>query len=91
VRAEDLSPVADHDAVVVGSAVSAAHWLDAVKKLVTTHTGTLRARPVWLFPSGPVGDLPKPTEDPVDAAELIHSSGAERTGLRLAKRGTEPA
>jgi menaquinone-dependent protoporphyrinogen oxidase len=31
---------------------------------------------VWLFSSGPVGDPPKPEEDPVDVAELVAASGA---------------
>jgi len=26
---------------------------------------------VWLFSSGPVGDPPKPEEDPVDVADLV--------------------
>jgi menaquinone-dependent protoporphyrinogen oxidase len=33
-------------------------------------------RPVWLFSSGPVGDPPKPEEDPVDVAELLTVTGA---------------
>jgi menaquinone-dependent protoporphyrinogen oxidase len=31
---------------------------------------------VWLFSSGPIGDPPKPAEDPVDAAGLVHACGA---------------
>jgi menaquinone-dependent protoporphyrinogen oxidase len=31
---------------------------------------------VWLFSSGPVGDPPKPTEDPVDASSLLERTGA---------------
>ena len=33
-------------------------------------------RPVWLFSSGPVGDPPKPEEDPVDVADLLAATGA---------------
>jgi menaquinone-dependent protoporphyrinogen oxidase len=36
----------------------------------------LAERPVWLFSSGPVGDPPKPEEDPVDVAELVTATGA---------------
>jgi menaquinone-dependent protoporphyrinogen oxidase len=36
----------------------------------------LAARPVWLFSSGPIGDPPKPEEDPVDVAELLAATGA---------------
>jgi menaquinone-dependent protoporphyrinogen oxidase len=31
---------------------------------------------VWLFSSGPVGDPPKPEEDPVDVADLLAASDA---------------
>jgi menaquinone-dependent protoporphyrinogen oxidase len=36
----------------------------------------LAARPVWLFSSGPVGDPPKPEEDPVDVAEILAATRA---------------
>ena len=39
---------------------------------------TLRGRPVWLFSSGPVGDPPKPEEDPVDAGPMMESCAAPR-------------
>jgi menaquinone-dependent protoporphyrinogen oxidase len=31
---------------------------------------------MWLFSSGPVGDPPKPEEDPVDVAEVLAATGA---------------
>jgi menaquinone-dependent protoporphyrinogen oxidase len=36
----------------------------------------LAARPVWLFSSGPVGDPPKPEEDPVDVAGILAATKA---------------
>jgi menaquinone-dependent protoporphyrinogen oxidase len=36
----------------------------------------LAARPVWLFSSGPIGEPPKPEEDPVDVAEIVESTSA---------------
>jgi menaquinone-dependent protoporphyrinogen oxidase len=36
----------------------------------------LAARPVWLFSSGPIGDPPKPEEDPVDVAEILEATKA---------------
>ena len=36
----------------------------------------LRARPVWLFSSGPVGDPPRPAEDPKDVPALAETVGA---------------
>ena len=58
------------DACVLGSGVYAGHWLEPAKALVERHGEALRTRPVWLFSSGPVGEPPKPAEEPVDAAPL---------------------
>jgi menaquinone-dependent protoporphyrinogen oxidase len=65
-----------YDAVVLGSAVYAGHWLKPARELVDRQRDALAARPVWLFSSGPVGDPPKPEEDPVDVAELVAATGA---------------
>jgi menaquinone-dependent protoporphyrinogen oxidase len=73
---EQVDGVEGYDAVVLGSAVYAGHWLKPAKELVDRCGGALAARPVWLFSSGPVGDPPKPEEDPVDVAELLAATGA---------------
>lgn len=73
---EDVVDVADYDAVVLGSAVYAGRWLASAKGLVERCGEGLRARPVWLFSSGPLGDPLEPTEDPVDAAEMVAATGA---------------
>ena len=52
---------------------------EAVKaawELVARCVDALAARPVWLFSSGPVGDPPKPEEDPVDVAEVLAATRA---------------
>jgi menaquinone-dependent protoporphyrinogen oxidase len=67
---EQVEEVDGYDAVVLGSAVYAGHWLKPARELVERHAGGLAGRPVWLFSSGPVGDPPKPEEDPVDVAEI---------------------
>jgi menaquinone-dependent protoporphyrinogen oxidase len=66
---EQVEEVDGYDAVVLGSAVYAGHWLKPAKELVERHAGGLAGRPVWWFSSGPVGDPPKPEEDPVNVAE----------------------
>jgi menaquinone-dependent protoporphyrinogen oxidase len=48
----------------------------AVVVLVERQARGLAGRPVWLFSSGPVGDPPKPDEDPVDVAELLAATNA---------------
>jgi menaquinone-dependent protoporphyrinogen oxidase len=64
------------DAVVLGSAVYAGHWLKSARGFVTRLSPELARRPVWLFSSGPVGDPPKPAEDAVDVAAAVADTGA---------------
>jgi menaquinone-dependent protoporphyrinogen oxidase len=71
-----VSEIASYDAVVLGSAVYAGHWRDDAKELVKRSGSALVNREVWLFSSGPVGDPPKPEEDPADAAPMVAATGA---------------
>jgi menaquinone-dependent protoporphyrinogen oxidase len=72
--AGQVDTVDSYDAVVLGSAVYAGHWLDAAKA-VADRIAAQRPRPaVWLFSSGPVGDPPKPDEDPVDVAAIADAT-----------------
>jgi menaquinone-dependent protoporphyrinogen oxidase len=73
---DDATSVDGYDAVVLGSAVYAGRWLKPARGLVERSRDALAARPVWLFSSGPVGDPPKPEEDPVDVAEIVAATGA---------------
>lgn len=68
--------LARYDVVVLGSAVYAGHWQKEAKELVQRESSLLRHRPVWLFSSGPVGDPPKPQEEPVDVQEVVAATGA---------------
>jgi len=71
---ELVDGVADYDAVVLGSAVYAGHWLPAAKAFAERHEDALRELPLWLFSSGPVGaPEPKPDGDPVDVAGLVEA------------------
>ena len=66
----------DFDAIVLGSAVYAGHWTGDAKDLAS-RIGDLTTMPdVWLFSSGPVGDPPKPEEEPVDVADVIRLTAA---------------
>jgi menaquinone-dependent protoporphyrinogen oxidase len=73
---EEVERIEDYDAVVLGSAVYAGHWLKPARELVDRLGDSLAARPVWLFSSGPVGDPPKPEGDPVDVAEIMQRTAA---------------
>lgn len=72
----DVRDVDDYDAAIVGSAVYAGQWLGSAKEMVSRCAKGLSERPVWLFSSGPIGDPPKPAEDPVDAAEMVAATRA---------------
>jgi menaquinone-dependent protoporphyrinogen oxidase len=69
---EGISGVDGYDAIVLGSAVYAGHWLKPVREFALGHADQLRELPVWLFSSGPCGPLEdlKPEGDPVDVAEI---------------------
>ena len=74
--AEEVSSVEDYDAVVLGSAVYAGHWLESARELAERHAAALAERPTWLFSVGPVGEPPKPEEDPVDVAPILEATKA---------------
>lgn len=68
--------VDEFDAVILGSAVYAGHWVHEAKE-VASMIATRDPRPMtWLFSSGPVGDPPKPEEEPVDVSEIAAATEA---------------
>ena len=73
---DEIVRVADYDAVVLGSAVYAGHWLEPAKAFVVRHGKELAERPLFLFSSGPLGDPPKPDREPEDAQAIEASTGA---------------
>ena len=72
----EVASVEGFDAAVIGSGVYAGRWLGPAKDLLARHREALAAIPVWLFSSGPIGDPPKPEEDPLDAAPMAALVGA---------------
>jgi menaquinone-dependent protoporphyrinogen oxidase len=54
VAARDVADLRPYDAVVLGSALYAAHWQREANRFVARHLAALQARPVWLFSSGPL-------------------------------------
>lgn len=71
-----LDEVHTFDAMVIGSAVYAGHWMKAAIELTERFAERFPGKPVWLFSSGPLGDPPKPTEDPVDVADVMTTTRA---------------
>ncbi len=62
-RIDDVVSLDGYDAVVLGSAVYAGHWMSTAREFVDDHEQELSLRPVWLFSSGPLGGSPHPAEN----------------------------
>ncbi len=78
---DDVGTIAGYDAVVLGSATYAGHWLDPAKAFVTRFRDSLITRPVWLFSSGPVGDpsrklVRRMGADPLEVAGILAVTNA---------------
>jgi len=73
---EDVTGVADHDAVVLGSAVYTAHWLPAARDLADRCADDLRTRPVWTFSSGLATQPANSANSPLEVAALRDRIGA---------------
>jgi menaquinone-dependent protoporphyrinogen oxidase len=88
-RPVEVVDLAAYDGVVLGSAIYAGRWLKPAQHLVERTSTRMRALPVWLFSTGPLGVPLEPEEEPVDVAAMMEQSGARehRTfGGRLDKR-----
>jgi menaquinone-dependent protoporphyrinogen oxidase len=89
VRPADLAPSPEpFDAVVVGGALYAGHWMAASRRWVQEHTAALRARPVWLFSSGPLDERAEhepvpPVHEVEQLSWSIGARGHETFGGRL--------
>ncbi|GID93898.1 flavodoxin domain-containing protein [Amorphoplanes digitatis] len=78
--AADVGDPTPYDAVVLGSAVYLGRWLDDARRLaerIAAHPPRL----VWLFSVGPIGDPPKPDEDPAEVGDIVRVTHAR--GHRL--------
>jgi menaquinone-dependent protoporphyrinogen oxidase len=54
--AESAGDVRGFDAVILGSAVYAGHWIKEAVEFLETNQEALSAHPVWFFSSGPTGN-----------------------------------
>ncbi len=86
--ARDVRSLRDAGAIVLGSALYAAHWQRDALRFVRRHLAALQDRPVWLFSSGPLDDSATrgrlPIPEPVAAATSAVGARDHRTfGGRL--------
>jgi menaquinone-dependent protoporphyrinogen oxidase len=87
--AAEVGDPASYDAVLLGSAVYLGRWLDDARKLAE-RVAAQPPRPVWLFSVGPIGDPPKPAEDPAEVADIVratHARGHRLFAGRLDRHG----
>lgn len=73
---ESVGSLSGYDAVVLGSGIYMGRWLEPARQFIEYHHDELLRRPVWLFSSGPLGDPPKPIDEPADAASLVEQTHA---------------
>jgi menaquinone-dependent protoporphyrinogen oxidase len=90
VPVREIRAIEEWDAVVLGSAIYAAHWQRDARRFVARYREELIARPLWLFSSGPLDERLAAAGLPITAhgAEITAGLGAldHRTfGGRLAE------
>lgn len=73
--------MAEYEAYVLGSAVYMGHWISSALELIENNADAFTGRPVWLFSSGPIGDPPKPDEQPVDVGQAVRVTAAREHKL----------
>ena len=73
---DDVQTIVDYDAVVLGSGVYAGHWMQPARAFAERHAVALQETTVFLFSSGPIGDPPRPLEDPAEIAWIDEATMA---------------
>ena len=76
--ARDVGSLDDWDAVILGSAVYAAHWQKDARRFIERFREDLKARPLWLFSGGPLDRRLARADQPITphGAEITAGLGA---------------
>jgi menaquinone-dependent protoporphyrinogen oxidase len=81
-RLDEVRRLDAYEAVVLGSAVYAGHWMHAARDFVDDHEEELAQRPLWLFSSGPLGTPPHPIdEQAVNITDIVRATDAREHRL----------
>ncbi|MBX6342225.1 MAG: flavodoxin domain-containing protein, partial [Thermomicrobiaceae bacterium] len=84
--AGEVETVEGYDAAIIGSAIYMGSWLHDARHLIEREQPRLRRIPVWLFASGPLGDVdPQPRGDPSHLADLLRRAGAREHRIFVGK------
>jgi menaquinone-dependent protoporphyrinogen oxidase len=91
--AEEVRSLDGYDAVIIGGALYMNRWHRAARKLISRNVDELRARPVWLFSSGPLDNsanehLLPPTNQVANLMARIGARDHVMFGGRLAPDAT---
>ena len=78
VSVHDVTDLDAAEAVVLGSAVYAGSWMKDAVRFAEHHADRLRAIPVWLFSSGPLGEEVKDEEEQPRQLDALRASIAPR-------------
>jgi menaquinone-dependent protoporphyrinogen oxidase len=78
-KASDVDDVEPYGAVVLGGSVYMGRWDATARHFARRHQRALRARPVWLFSSGPL-------DDSADHGEVTLAPAAARATRRVGAR-----
>ena len=71
---DQVAGLEGYDAVVIGSAVYIGRWMKEATAFVERERPALARRRVWLFSSGPLGEMPR--VDPPQMAQLVTTLNA---------------
>jgi menaquinone-dependent protoporphyrinogen oxidase len=86
--ATQVESIAEYDAVIVGGALYMNRWHRDARRFIKRHAAALRARPVWMFSSGPLDATANerpvaPTHSVEHLADLIDARDHVTFGGRL--------
>lgn len=73
---ERVTSLDGYEAVVLGSAVYAGHWIESAKRVADLVAESNPRPETWLFSSGLIGDPRTPPEDPADLADMFDATEA---------------
>ncbi len=84
--AGDVETVDGYDAAIIGSAIYMGSWLPDGRRLDEREHEGLSRMPVWLFSSGPLGDVdPQPKGDPAHLKALVRLTDAREHRIFVGK------